>query len=46
MNVQFYGNPPGVLITSECEPNHSPTLSAVVDLLFQSLVKVFYCIRS
>ena len=36
------GNPLGVLITSEREPSHSPTLSEVVDLLFKPYVQVFY----
>ena len=37
------GNPLGVLITAEHEPNHSSAFSAVVDLLFEPYVQVFYC---
>ena len=41
-NGMLLGNPLGVLITSEREPSHSPTLSEVVDLLFEPSVQVFY----
>jgi hypothetical protein len=41
-----YGNPLGVLITSERDPRSSATLPRVIELLFKPSVQIFYVRRA
>ena len=45
-NHPLYGNPLGVLITSERDPRSSVTLPRVVELLFKPSVQIFYVRRA
>ena len=45
-NHPLYGNPLGVLITSERDTHSSATFSRVVELLFKPYAQIFYCKRA
>jgi hypothetical protein len=42
----LFGNPLGVLVTSECDPRSSATLPRVIELLFKPSVQIFYVRRA